>query len=475
MAFRGFVTAALLTLSSLSLGVANVPAPDPAFFSTRDVLTLRLEGPFNELFTRAGQNLTEVDTSSAVTGTLAVTQRGRDTAIEGVQIAVRGHTSRRPGECPFPKLKVTVPANHASAQAALGGQTVLKIGTHCGDSPGDIITKKYGRLLNEQSPVREAFVYRLLEAVGAPTLKARQARISYIYTDPRSAGTPDQRQPLVRNAVVIEDDEDAIKRLGGTRQYDEKTFTNAREMFSVSDTAIVSFAEAMIGNFDWCLKMTRDDAYRCNARHPLWNVLAIVGADGKTRPLIYDFDVAGMVAGQHRWFADVYNEAFVPSKSHPALEVIGQVQRTRTLFERKDLATARAHFMQKKNDAYRTLDSSDVDAAGRKVIREYLDAFFQSIGSDEEFYRPAVVVSGLRAYADAAKTSAVCSAMGTIPVGTVVSEPLETSDRMMRVILLDTRWQWATPKPCAAIHEGPVWIQRDAVSRDYPAAAPATR
>ena len=227
----------------------------------------------------------------------------------------------------------------------------------------------------------------------------------------------------------------------------------------------------MIGNFDWCLKMTRDDAYRCNARHPLWNVLAIVGADGKTRPLIYDFDVAGMVAGQHRWFGDVFNEAFLASKSHPAVEVVGQVQRTRSLFERRDLDAARAHFKQKKNDAYGALDSSNVDAAGKRVIREYLDAFFEAIGSDEAFYRPAVVVSGKRAYADAAQASAVCSAMGTIPVGTVVSEPLETSDQMIRVILLDTQWQWATPKPCAAIHDGPVWIQRDAVSRDYPTAS----
>jgi hypothetical protein len=46
---------------------------------------------------------------------------------------------------------------------------------------------------------------------------------------------------------------------------------------------------------------------------------------------------------------------------------------------------------------------------------------------------------------------------------------------MMRVALLDTKWNWATPKPCDAIHRGLVWIQRDAVSRDYPPVAAATR
>jgi hypothetical protein len=287
--------------------------------------------------------------------------------------------------------------------------------------------------------------------------------------------TPDQRQPLVRNAFIIEDDEEAVERMGGTRQIKERSFTSARDQFSASDTALVAFAQALIGNFDWCLKMTRDDAYRCNGRHPLWNVLAVVGADGRTRPVIYDFDVAGIVTGRHLWFKDVYNEAFLSSRSHPAIEVIGQLQRTRYLFDRQTIDETRAHFMAKRNDAYRTLDSAHIDSAGRRLAREYLDAFFTEIGSDDVFYRPAVVVGGLRAYADASQTNTVCSGAGPIPVGTVVSEPLQATDSMMRVVVLDTRWQWATPRPCAAIHDGPVWIPRTGVSRDYPAVTVTSR
>ena len=475
---RRIIICALLFLSSFGAAPAPVPAPptNSPIFSSQDVLTLRLEAPLNELFAGAAQSQ-KTKQSSAVTGKLTFTQRfGRDTTIEGVQVDVRGHTSRRPGECTFPKLKVTMPPGHAEARALLGDQTSLKIGTHCGESEGESITKKYGRLSNEKAPVREAFIYRLLDVVGVPTLRVRQARISYVYTDPRPSQTPDQNQPVVRNAIIVEDDDEAVKRLGGVRQIDEKGFVSARDMLSVEDTALVAFAEAMIGNFDWCLKMTRDDAYRCNARHPLWNVLAIVGADGQTRPLIYDFDVAGMVTGKHRWFSYVYNDAFLSSRSHPAIEVVGQVQRTRTLFDRRALDEARAHFMGKKNDAYRTLDSSNVDATGKQVIREYLDAFFEEIGSDEAFYRPAVVVGGLRLYADPSQTSTLCTTHGTVPIGTVVSDPpAKTTDRMIRVVLLDTQWQWATPKPCPAIHQGGVWIQRDAVSRDYPSVTAVTR
>jgi len=461
MAIRGLILSTLLPLSVAAVAPATSP-----LFSSHEVLTLRLEGPLHELIAKSET----ADDSSAVTGKLTLTQNGRDTTIDGVGISLRGHTSRRASECTFPKLKVTLPTDAATGRTVLAGHTVLKIGTHCGESTGDAITAKYGRVANETSPLREALVYRLLDAMDVPTLKVRPARITYVFTDARS-----EQRPLVRHAVIIEDDDEAVKRLGGTSQIDERGFTSARDQFTPADTALIAFAEAMIGNFDWCLKMTRDDAYRCNARHPLWNVLAIVGSDKSAKPLIYDFDVAGMVTGRHRWFNDVYYDGFVQSRSQPTLEVLGQVQRTRSLFARAELDAARQHFMQKKSDAYRTLDSSNVDPAGKQRIREYLDAFFAAIGSDEAFYRPAVVVEGVKAYTDAGRTTPVCTAMGPVPVGTVVSDPAETTDRMMRVALLDTKWNWATPKPCAAIHRGLVWIQRDAVSRDYPPVAAATR
>jgi hypothetical protein len=452
----------LVAALSFAIAAATATAPRSALFDSHDALPLRLEAPFRELLAKTASE----NDDSAVTGKLTLTQGGRETTIDGVQISLRGHTSRRTSECTFPKLRVTLPAHDdALDRSVLAGHTVLKIGTHCGESVGDAITAKYGRLANENSPLREAFVYRLLEAMDVPTLKARVARITYVYTDGPASGFA---RTIVRNAMIVEDDSEAVKRLDGRRQFDERSFGSAHERFAPADTARIAFGEALIGNFDWCLKMTPTDAYRCNARHPLWNVLAIVGADNRVRPLIYDFDVTGMVAGRHRWFNEVYYDGFVPSRSQPAIEVLGQVQRTRSLFNRVDLDATRQHFMQKMPDAYRVLETSILDAAGKERIREYMDAFFAAIGTDEAFYRPAVVVDGQYAYADASQSAPICRAMGPMTVGTVVSDPIETTNRMMRVALLDTRWQWATPKPCPPFHRGLVWIARDAVSRDYP-------
>ena len=469
MTVRRLVLAVVVLWTAYTTG-ASSQAPQsqaPGLFSGYEVVTFKLTAPFNELFERATRR---EDEDYSVLGTLAYKAGGQERTIEKVEVSLRGHTSRATTECTFPKLKLKFSAESAVDGSPFAGTASLKIGTHCGESNDGTVTAKYGRLPHEASPHREAFVYRLLDAVGIPTLKARPARITYVYADAEPGQTPDQRQPIERNAMLLENTDSLIARLGGVREIEEKAFGNARDQFTALDTATLALAEAMIGNFDWCLKMTPTDAYRCDARHPLWNIIAVAGSDGKLRPAPYDFDVSGMVAGRHRWFADVYNEAFVSSKSHPAVEVLGQVQRTRSLVGRADLDAARAKFIDKKKAAYDTLAAATLDDGGRQIAKQYLDSFFEAIGSDEAFYLPVVVAPKALPYADSAKTKPVCAAQGAIPVGTTVSEPAETNGSMMKVVLLDTQWRWAPPTKCDAVHTAPVWIDSTAVSRDYPAA-----
>ena len=94
-------------------------------------------------------------------------------------------------------------------------------------------------------------------------------------------------------------------------------FTTARELFAPADTARLAFAEAMIGNFDWCLRFYADDTYRCDAKQPLWNISAFKRDDGRALPVIADFDLAGMVVGSHNWFDQVY---FAGIRSLPFLD-----------------------------------------------------------------------------------------------------------------------------------------------------------
>jgi len=442
--------------------LAVAAAASVPLFSGYDVVSMQLKAPLNELFDRARE---EGDYS--VTGTLSYIDAGRPVTIDGVRVSLRGHTSRRETECTFPKLKVSLPEGGAPDAPLLAGIDSIKIGTHCGEADDDAVSRRFGRLPNERSPLREAFVYRLLEALEVPTLKARPARITYIYSDPRPAVTPPQDSPVVRHAMLIEDDGAAIKRLGGHGEIEETAFTNARALFTPADTARLVFAEALIGNFDWCLKMTPDDRYRCDARHPLWNITAAKMTGGRARPIVHDFDVAGIVSGRHPWFKDVFNEAFVPSRSDVEVEVLAQVQRARSLFTRKELDAARAAFVAHKSDAYRLLDAATVDSAGKQHAKQYIDAFYGAIESDEAFYRPVVATAGAKIYANP-NGVVVCPAAGAIPIGTPVSQPLEKNGAMIQVHVLDALWHWAPPAKCDAVRQGPVWINADVVSADYP-------
>jgi hypothetical protein len=243
--------------------------------------------------------------------------------------------------------------------------------------------------------MREGLVYRLLEVVGVPTLKARPARVTYI-------DKTEQGSSIVRNAVLLEDDDDVIKRLEGTAEIKEEQFTSARDRFAPQDSAAVAFAEAMIANFDWCLRFHPDDRYRCDSRQPLWNVMAVTRQDGAAIPVISDFDLAGMVVGQHNWFDRVYYVGFVPSRSTIEVEVLSQVQHTRSLFHRAELDTVRHRFLERKPALYDAVARAHLDPHGRDLARQHLDAFFDAIATDAQFYRPVVVKPETRVYQDAA-------------------------------------------------------------------------
>jgi hypothetical protein len=406
---------------------------------------LTIEAPLQELFNSKSE---QDDFSVPGTVRFKDPQSGAETVLTDVAVSVRGHTSRRETECTFPKLKLK-----------LKGAGSLKIGSHCGEAAEQQLSPKYGRLQNEKSPLREALVYELLRAVDAPTLRTRAARVTYIDTA--------QAAPLERHALLLEDDDDAMKRIGGTAEIPLETFGSVAVRGAAADAVRIAFAEAMIGNFDWCLKFSPDDIYRCNEPKPLWNVLAFDHGGGKTSLLMKDFDLAGIVVGRHTWFDKVWNRAFVPSKSETEIEVLSQVQRTRSLFPRATLDAERRHFIERKSAVYEVLKSAPVDDQGREHARAYLDAFYAAITDDEQYYRPIVVRDGVRIFLDANGAREACGEKDVMRPGTPVNE-ISREGAMSQVIILDAMWRWASRNECHAVQDGPVWIPTDAIVRNFP-------
>jgi hypothetical protein len=407
---------------------------------------LTIEAPLAHLFEIGSE-----DENVSVPGTVTFKypDAGGDVVLPDVEVSVRGHTSRREAECTFPKLKLK-----------LKGAASLKVGTHCGEAADEELSPKYGRLANEKSPLREGLVYDLLRAVEAPVLRTRGARITYI--------DKAQAAPLERHALLLEDDDDAMKRVGAKAEIPLEAFGSVAVRGVAADAVRVAFAEAMIGNFDWCLKFSPDDIYRCNEPRPLWNVLAFDHGGGKTSLMMKDFDIAGMVVGRHNWFDKVWNRAFVPSKSEIEIEVLSQVQRTRSLFSRAQLDAERGHFVERKTAVYEVLKAAQVDDKGREIARAYLDAFYGAITEDEQYYRPIVVRADVQVFLDANGTREACGPKDVMRPGTPVNE-ISRAGSMSQVIILDAMWRWASRNECNAVQDGPVWIPSDAIVRNFPA------
>jgi hypothetical protein len=450
--------AALAALSLLFSRSASAQDKAPhELFSSYTVVEFHLKAPLADLFAQSdAKNDYTVDGSLTYTG-----DDGREIAIDGIRVGVRGNTSRQEMECTFPKLKLHFTKGPALDASKFKGMGSLKLGTHCGDSSGDELSHKYGRLPNEQAVAREAFVYRLLDIMRVPSLKARPARITY--EDPGGGAAP-----IVRNAMLLEDTDEAMKRFHASREISMEHFGSATRDLTTTDTVNLTFAEAMIGNFDWCLRFAPADSYRCDARKPLWNIAALARDDRSIVPLIYDFDLAGMVTGSHFWFGDVLNENFSESKSRYEVEVVSQLQHARSLFPRADLDAARQRFLSRKAEAFGALKESGVDPRGAQHIEAYLKAFFDAIGADDAFYRPVVTVPHTTAYASASGPNAACTNAPTMPVGTPVGPPLERRGPRVRVQVLDAMWHWTGNAKCDAIRKGPVWVEQQAIGTDFP-------
>ena len=435
-------------------------APRPDLFDGAAPVELTLTAPLTRLFAHAADDRYDVHGSLAYRDPSA----GIAVALPDIRVSVRGHTSRRESECSFPKLRIRLP-DERSAPAPFTGLRQFKIGTHCGEAPANTLTPNFGRLANETSPPREALTYRILEAAGVPTLRTRQARITYVDQGP---GTGDhQGTELVRNAILLEDDDAAGERIHAAAAIPMESFGTVERRHARADAVRIAFGEAMVGNFDWCLRFAPGDRYRCDDFKPLWNVLAFARPDGGTALVATDFDLAGIAVGRHPWFSKVFNPRFVPSRSAIAIEVMSQVQRTRSLFDRKDLDAERRRLADRAPRVFATIDAAVVDVQGRDLARSYVTEFFRDIATDDAFYRPVVTSLSTRVYADAGRTRDACGPRDTVPVGTPVDELQHTSS-MIQVLVLDALWRWSPPHGCRAVRTGPVWVESGTISRDYP-------
>lgn len=356
-------------------------------FADRSVLTLGLEGPFQDLFAaaHAGEPSGPLPglprrTFDEMPGKMTFTMSGGEKRSLDVTIKVRGNSSIT--ECPFPKLtvKLTDAAKALAKDTPFAKNTKIKIGTHCADA-GDGQTGTVGRLRNEKSPLREQLVLSELEALELPaTLASRAARITY--SDAKTHATTE------RNAMLFEDQEALAKRSGapkkvcrtvGTEEECDPVLTDAelskvdpRNGFDRDRIAALVLFHAAVGNWDWALDV--GDAPPSGGNSRVWNHdVLMLGADGTAlTPVAHDFDLASSVTG-HIGPAEVTPAALAKQLKTMLAETAGLTP--------AQVDGAKALFRTKKAGLYAAVEHSATDDAGKALAKAHLDAFFAAIGN----------------------------------------------------------------------------------------------
>ncbi|HEX5764411.1 MAG TPA: hypothetical protein VFY27_02515 [Woeseiaceae bacterium] len=224
-----------------------------ALFDEEPVLDVRLAGPLHAVL-ESGAERMEFP--------FIVSVDGVDIPVE---VRIRGNSRLR--VCSFPPLRLDFPGK-GTAGSVFDGQDKLKLVTHCNDRKRDA-----GNLLDEY------LAYRLFNLVSDDGYRVRLLRMAYVDTDSTGLAA------LVRDAFLIESDE-ALAARRGAAVLDTPGVALSR--LDGRQAALVYVFQYLIGNTDWSL-VTAETADACCHNVDLYE------RDGRTLPVPYDFDLAGLV------------------------------------------------------------------------------------------------------------------------------------------------------------------------------------
>jgi len=92
-------------------------------------------------------------------------------------------------------------------------------------------------------------------------------------------------------------------------------------------------------------------------------------------------------------------------------------------------------------------------------------AYLEALAGDTN--QASEPVPDVRVYLDAAGTKEACKPNDLVKPGTPVNE-LQRSGAMSQVVILDANWRWTSEERCQSVQSGPVWVQSDSITKDYP-------
>lgn len=335
--------------------------PVPLFREHQPVL-LKLKSNFSKIeISSDNERLKEMKRSYPATVTWS------DGRVVKAKAKAFGDSASNNDEATFRKLHITLE----------DGMEVY-IGTHVQTHPTEKWTPQ-GRITDGTSPFREALIYDIAKALDVPTPAHRRAMIEYTNVD--------TNETFTKPALLIENLKETAQRRGAKlvseQVLDEKKSTTpvGSENFSVPESIRIYLFQILIGNSDFALEIYNTRRPRSMEYSDIKNVAITQNATkGSLKPIVYDFDIASMVAGY---------EINTPAKPWAQLPEITPDPVTASMFrgllalrmsvKESDLRDEIAKILKNRHQLRDAISQAVVDPQGRILAFDHMKHFFEAI------------------------------------------------------------------------------------------------
>jgi hypothetical protein len=334
------ILSGLLFLTAVSQTQATVPA---LLFQSSEALDITISAPFGEINRKR-------DKEVEYPGTLSYVDANGAQVVLDVKLEVRGNYRLQSSICRYSQLWVNIQTGQAKG-TLFEGQDKIKLVAQCRD--GD----RYSEYI-----VKEHQAYKLFEQLSEYSFATRL--LNTTYEDSEKPG-----EPRTSLGFFIEHQKQLAKR------FDMKTVdlngVPIRELEPVQSSLVALFMY-LVGNTDFSLVLAPAGEECCH------NAKLMVDENGTYFPVPYDFDSSG------------YVDTSYAAPPDPALGITTNRQRRfRGYCAQQDFVAGAVQQFQAAREALAavTADTALVKAGTAKRSTDYLNDFYDTIGTPKDFQR----------------------------------------------------------------------------------------
>jgi len=327
---------------------------EKGLFDSDDILLITLKGNIRQLLNDRADK--------PASHPINLSYRGKDSSEVNiaVQMKTRGHFRKLKGNCRYPPLQISFPADVNRLSAVFSGQKKLKLVMPC---------------TGDDYVIREWLVYKIYNSITPNSFRARLVRIEL-------NDTKSKKQQAPFYAFLIEDEKTMAVRNKAT-VVEQKLRPEETQQEAFLTMAVFQY---LVGNTDWSVE------YQQNIK------FIKTGYSSRVITVPYDFDHSGIVDAPYAQPAEELLMRSVQERRYR-----GYCIRDMKLFE-KPIAL----FNRSKSDIYDLYTKSNLlDEKYIKSVTKYLDEFYATINNpktwQKDFAYPCdksgtgnVVIKGLK-------------------------------------------------------------------------------